>query len=157
MFVTGTHKQPSKFVNLMSNRLYAGVGGVEYNEVLSQLFVSEGNRLFPGAGQWADKWQLQQDNAKPHKTATNMAYIAANVPGGHFLDWPAFSPDLSPIEAWMEGKLHIEFKPKTVEELKDSLEQIRQLIPSNMLRNVFDHYEARMQRVVDMGGDYINK
>ena len=73
MFVTGTHKQPSKFVNPKSNRLYAGVGGVEYNEVLSQLFVSEGNRLFPGAGQWADKWQLQQDNAKPHKSATNMA------------------------------------------------------------------------------------
>ena len=34
--VTGTHKQPSKFVNPKSNRLYAGVGGVEYNEVLSQ-------------------------------------------------------------------------------------------------------------------------
>ena len=124
--------------------------------MLSQLFVLEGNRLFQGAGQWADKWQLQQDNAKSHKTATNMAYIAANAPGGHFLDCPA----LSPIEntwAWMEGKLHREFKLKNVEELKDSLEQIQQSIPSNMLRNMFDHYEARMQRVADMGGDCINK
>ena len=136
-------------------------------EVLSQLSVPEDNRLGQGAKhldpvswQWADNKQLQQDNAKPHKTAANMAYIAANVPGRHFLDRPALPPDLSPIEkmwAWMEGKLHKEFKPKNVEELKDSLEQIRQSIPSNILRNMFDHYEARMQRGVDMGGDYINK
>ena len=57
----------------------------------------------------------------------------------------------------MEGKLHKEYKPKDVEELKESLEQIRQSIPADMLRDMFDHYEARMQQVVDMGGDYINK
>ncbi|KAL3131043.1 hypothetical protein ABBQ38_008592 [Trebouxia sp. C0009 RCD-2024] len=159
MFVTGTHKQVSKFVNPKSKRLYAGVGSSEYSEVLSQMFVPEGNRLFQQAGQWADKWQLQQDNAKPHKTATNMAYIAENVPGGHFLTWPACSPDMSPIEnmwAWMEGKLHKEYQPKNVEELKDSLEQIRQSIPASMLHNMFDGFQARMQRVVDLDGEYIN-
>ncbi|KAL3153558.1 hypothetical protein ABBQ38_011887 [Trebouxia sp. C0009 RCD-2024] len=159
MFVTGTHKQVSKFVNPKSKRLYAGVGSSEYSEVLSQMFVPEDNRLFQQAGQWADKWQLQQDNAKPHKTATNMAYIAENVPGGHFLTWPACSPDMSPIEnmwAWMEGKLHKEYQPKNVEELKDSLEQIRQSIPASMLHNMFDGFQARMQRVVDLDGEYIN-
>ena len=59
--------------------------------------------------------------------------------------------------AWLEGRLHKEFKPKNIEELKDSLEQIRQSIPSNLLRYMFDHYEARMRRVVDMSDDYINK
>ena len=34
---------------------------------------------------------------------------------------------------------------------------MRQSIPSDVLRNMFDHYEARMHQVVDMGGDYINK
>ena len=59
--------------------------------------------------------------------------------------------------AWMEGNLHKEYKPKDVEELKESLEEIRQSIPADMLRNMFDQHEASMQRVIDMGADYINK
>ena len=132
-FVTGTHKQASKFVNPKTKRLHTGVGSQEYTEVLSQLFVPEGNRLFQGAGKWADKWQLQQDNARPHTTDANKAYIEANVPRRKFPAWPANSPDLSPIEnmwAWMEGKLHKEYKPNNIEELKECLEQIRQSIPS---------------------------
>ena len=37
------------------------------------------------------------------------------------------------------------------------LEQNRQFILSETLRNMIDHYEARVYQVVDMGGDYINK
>ena len=43
-----------------------------------------------------------------------------------------------------------------VEELEDSLEEIRQSIPASMLRNMFDRFDARMQRVVDLAGDYMN-
>lgn len=56
----------------------------------------------------------------------------------------------------MEGKLYKEYKPKTVEEVRESLEEVRQSIPADMLRNMFHHYEARMQRVFVMGGDCIN-
>lgn len=42
-------------------------------------------------------------------------------------------------------------------QVNKSLEQIRQSMSAGMLRNMFDHHEARMQRVVDMGGDNINK
>ena len=152
----------SKPANLSTpiKRLHTGVGSQEYTEVLSQLFVPEGNRLFQGAGKWADKWQLQQDNARPHTTDANKAYIEANVPGRRFPAWPANSPDLSPIEnmwAWMEGKLHKEYKPHNIEELKECLEQIRQSIPLSMVRTMFDNYEARMRRVIDCNGAYINK
>ena len=57
----------------------------------------------------------------------------------------------------MEGKLHKEYKPHNIEELKECLEQIRQSIPLNMVRTMFDSYEARMRRVIDCNGAYINK
>ena len=159
-FVAGTHKQVSKFINPKTKHLHTGVGSQEYTEVLSQLFVPEGNRLFQDAGKWADKWQLQQDNARPHITDANKAYIKANVPGRSFPAWPANSPDLSPIEnmwAWMEGKLHKEYKPHNIEALKECLEQIRQSIPLSMVRTMFDNYEARMKQVIDCNGAYVNK
>ena len=45
--------------------------------------------------------------------------------------------------AWMAGKLYKGTSPKTVEEVKGSLEQIRQSIPADMLRNMFVHHEAK--------------
>ncbi|DBA75391.1 TPA: hypothetical protein ACH3X1_010655 [Trebouxia sp. C0004] len=130
--VTGTHKQASKHVNPKTKRLHTGIGQDEYHAVIQEHWVPEGNRLFQQVTKWAGNWQLQQDNAPPHKTAQNMACITANVPGGHFLKWSANSPDLSPIGnlwAWMDHKLPV---CKEVEKLKQ-LEQIRQSIPECML------------------------
>ncbi|DBA98621.1 TPA: hypothetical protein ACH3X1_014411 [Trebouxia sp. C0004] len=73
------------------------------HQLAKEHWVPEGNRLFQQAGKWVDNWQLQQDNAPPHKTAQNMAYITANVPGGHVLKWPANSPDLSPTRTFGPG------------------------------------------------------
>jgi len=59
MFLTGTHKQVSKYVNPKTKRLHKGVG---QNDVIKKHWVLEGNRLFQQAAKWADVWQLQQDN-----------------------------------------------------------------------------------------------
>ena len=123
-FVTGTHKQVRKYIDPKTKRPYRGVAHQEYNDVLRDHFIPEGSRLFQHAGHWADNWQMQQDNAGPHKTAANMAGIADNVPGGHFLAWPPNSPDLDPIWnlwGWMDSKLHKLDKCKNIEELKEKL------------------------------------
>ena len=145
-------------VNPKTKGLHKGVGQDEYNDVIKEHWVPEDNRLFQHAGKWADNWQLQQDNAPPHKTAKNMACITAEVPGGRFLTWPANSPDLSPIEnlwAWMDHKLHKEYACESIGELKVALEEIRQSIPASMLHKYFDNMDRRMKRVVDLNGDYI--
>ena len=159
-FVTGTQKQVSKHINPKTKRPHTGVAQDEYTDVLRDHLIPEGNKLFQNAGKWAGNWQMQQDNAPPHKTATNMAVITANVPEGHFLAWPPNSPDLSPIEnlwGWMDSKLHKYHKCKSVEELKDKLEQVRQSIPPTLLHNMFDGMKARMERVIALHGDYIGK
>ena len=159
-FVTGTHKQASKYINPKTKQPHTGVAKDEYNDVLQCHFLPEGNRLFQHVGKWSGNWQLQQDNAPPHKTASNMTFIADNVPGGHFLEWPANSPDLSPIEnlwAWMDHKLHKLHKCHNVEQLKEKLEEVRQSIPASLLHSLFDGMQARMQRVLEEEGGCIGK
>jgi len=135
-FVTGTHKHPKTYISAKGGN-HRGVGQEEYGEVLTDLFIPEGMQLFQQAGKWSGKWQLQQDNAPPHNTVTNMELISDSVPGGLFAAWPANSPDLSPVEnlwAYMQAQLHKRYKSRNVEELKDSLEQIRQSIPASTLQ-----------------------
>jgi transposase len=159
-FVTGTHKQVSKYVNPKTKRPHTGVAQDEYTDVLRDHLKPQGDLLFQNAGKWSGNWQLQQDNAPPHKTATNMAFIADNVPAGHFLGWPPNSPDLSPIEnlwGWMDSRLHKLHKCKNIEELKQKLEEIRKSIPLSFLHNLFDGMNNRMRRVIELNGDYINK
>ena len=159
-FVTGTHKQVSKYTDPKTKNPHKGVTGAEYTDILRDLFIPEGNRLFQNAGKWSNNWQLQQDNAPPHKTADNIAFIENHVPGGPFLTWPANSPDLSPIEnlwAWMDRRLHKLHKCQNVEQLKEKLEEVRQSIPASLLHSLFDGMPARMRRVLEENGGYIGK
>lgn len=87
-FVTGTHRMPHKYINPKTEQTYRGVGSQEYNDVLQQHLIPEGNRLFQQAGRRAENSQLQQDDAPAHKTKGNMQCINNTVPGGHFLEWP---------------------------------------------------------------------
>lgn len=138
----------------------SGVAAKEYGDVLHKHLVPQGNQLFAQSAKWKDSWQLQQDNAPCHKAKEIMAYIKLKVPGGHFLPWPAHSPDLSPIEnlwAWMDRQLHKMHTPKNVDELKESLESVRQSIPLTMIHNLFDGMPARMEAVIARNGEHIGK
>ena len=155
-FVTGTHKQVSKYVNPKTKGLHKGVGQDEYNDVIKEHWVPGGNRLFQQAGKWADNWQLQQDNAPPHKSQERGLHHCRSArwsfPG------MASKPELSPIEnlwAWMDHKLHEEYACESIGELNTALEEIRQSIPASMLHKYFDSMDCRMKRVVDLNGDYI--
>ena len=127
-FFTGRHKLAQMYINPKTKRAYTGVGSKEYNDVLQQHLIPEGKKLFQQAGMRAEKWQLQQDNAPAHKTKENMQCISANVPGGLFLEWPASSSGLSPIEnlwGWMEQQLSDREGVNNIDDLQSGLIVIR--------------------------------
>ena len=77
----GQHKTPLIFID-------GNLTAVRYRDnVLTPVvvpFIQRHNAVF------------QQDNARPHVARVSMDYLAAN--NVNVLLWPAYSPDLSPIE-----------------------------------------------------------
>lgn len=160
MFVTGTHKQISQHINPKTKQPHSGVCSKEYSEVIAELFVPQGQDLFQHSPKWSGSWQLQQDNAKPHMTATNLELIDKLVPGKRFMKWPANSPDLSPVEnvwAWMDQELRKRPQCHTVDELKATLSNIRDSIPPSTFSNLFKGMTRRMDIVIERGGGHIGK
>ena len=84
-----------------------------YIQVLEQHMLPSKQRLFHGR-----PCLFQQDNAKPHSACLTTAWLRSKRV--RVLDWPACSPDLSPIEnVWRIMKRKIrQRRPRTVEQLK---------------------------------------
>ncbi len=159
-FVTGTHKLAQKYINPRTKRAFTGVGSKEYNDVLQQHLIPDGNRLFQQAGRRADKWKLQQDYAPAHKTKDNMQCISDNVPGGLLLEWPPNSPDLSPIEnlwGWMEQQSGNREGINKTDDLQCRLMAIRDSITLTQLHDLFDGMNARMKLFAKLEGGHIGK
>ncbi len=70
--------------------LEGNMNAERYKNVLEQHMLPTRWRLFQGR-----PCVFQQDNAKPHTAAITTAWLRRRV---RVLNWPACSPDLSPIE-----------------------------------------------------------
>ncbi len=93
--------------------LEGAMNAERYIKVLEQHMLPSRWHLFQGR-----PCVFQQDNAKPHTAAIITAWLHSRRV--RVLNWPAFSPDLSPIEnIWCIIKLKIcQRQPQTLQQLE---------------------------------------
>ena len=158
-FVTGTVGMHSNFVDPRTRRSYRGVSGPEYQQVLADTFIPEGDRLFAGS-MWAGRWVLQQDGAPCHRCSSTLKRLHDLLPGRLLLRWPANSPDLSPIDhvwAWADARLKRLPVPQNVEGFMQQLQDVWQQVPPRMCVNLHRGMCDRMHRCVAANGARIGK
>ncbi len=94
------------------------------------------------------RWRLfQQDNAKPHTTAITIAWLHSRRV--QVLNWPAYSPDLSPIEnIWHTIKLKMrQRRPQTLQQLETYIRQEWDQIPTpKLITSMPRHLQTVLKR-----------
>ena len=75
------------------------------------------------------------------------------------IQWPARSPDLSPCDFFLCGYLKervYKNRPKTIRELKATIESEVRKIPQEMTKKVMESFQKRLQQCVENGGHHLN-
>ncbi len=96
---------------------------------------------------------FQQDNAKPHTAAITTAWLRSRRV--RVLNWPACSPDLSPIEnIWCIIKRKIrQRRPQTLQQLETYIRQEWDQIPTPKLQKLITSKPRCLQTVLKRRGD----
>ncbi len=98
------------------------------------------------------RWRVfKQDNAKPHTAAITTAWLRSRRV--RMLNWPACSPDLSPIEnIWCINKRKIRQRwPRTLQQLETYIRQEWDQIPTQKLQKLITW--ILLQTVLKRRGD----
>ncbi len=96
---------------------------------------------------------FQQDNAKPHTAAFITAWLRSRRVW--VLNWPACSPNLSPIEnIWRIIKWKIcQRRPQTLQQLETYIRQEWDQIPTPKLQKLITSMPRHLQTVLKRRGD----
>lgn len=99
---------------------------------------------------------FQQDNDPKHTSKKAQKWMEVN--NISLLDWPAQSPDISPIEhQWVHLKKELakyERAPKGVWELWERVKEVWNKIPSEVCQNLIESMPRRLEAVVKAKGGH---
>ncbi len=120
----------------------------KYIEILEHNMLPSRRHLFQGR-----PCIFQQDNAKPHSAHITKSWLRRKRV--QVLDWPACSPDLSPIEnVWriLKRKMR-QRRPRTVAHLKTCLQEEWDKITPETLHHLVSSVPKRLLSVVKRNGN----
>ena len=75
------------------------------------------------------------------------------------MEWPAWSPDLSPCDVFLWGYLKekvFKHRPRSVEDLKETIQQEIGSIPPELTRRVMKSFRERLQQCVANDGRHMS-
>lgn len=118
-----------------------------YQTILGLNLVSSAHQFWP-SGQW---W-FQQDNWTVHTAHTSQAWFHAH--GIDLIDWPAWSPDLNPIEElWNDLKSRVYARhAKTMEELERFVTEEWAATDLDFISRICRNMPHRLQGVIVNNG-----
>lgn len=138
----------------------------KYLDLLTNLILPSLARLYPGnLGNIDDSIWFQQDGAPPHY-AREVRQLLNNVFPGRWIgrrgatEWPARSPDLTPLDFFLWGYLKAKVfksKPNDLEDLKNRISEEIQDINANkqhFLINSLRSFVDRLGHCVAAGGQH---
>lgn len=133
--------------------LLGSMDSKKYIEILTEHLLPELQR---GIRSIEGTWRMMQDNAPCHTAKLVTAFLRKKKID--FIDWPPYSPDLNPIENiwhWMKYVLETEFPVcNSAEDIEVSFFKIWEGIKPEMCAKYCEHYERRLQGVVNAKGGY---
>ena len=98
---------------------------------------------------------IHHDNASPHKAQITQTFLQET--GLHILPHAPYSPDLAPCDFWLFPKVKsmIAGKPfARVQDLAKAVYSALATIPQEEYREAFQKWLRRMQRCIDVEGEY---
>uniref|UniRef100_A0A8C1DR28 Tc1-like transposase DDE domain-containing protein n=1 Tax=Cyprinus carpio carpio TaxID=630221 RepID=A0A8C1DR28_CYPCA len=110
------------------------INAERYIQVLEQHMLPSRHRLFQGR-----PCIFQHDNARPHTASITTSWLPENIP---VLAWPAYSPDISPIEhVWdaMDRRIRQRVPvPANIQQLQTATEEEWTNIPQAKINNLIN-------------------
>jgi transposase len=123
-----------------------------YQAILALNLTSSAEEHWPEGGQW---W-FQQDNWTVHTAGTTRLWFDAH--GIDVIDWPAWSPDLNPIEElWndIKRRVYSNHHPRTTDELERCIRQEWEATDIGWIKHICRSLPHRIQLVIQNEGHKI--